>query len=297
MNNRRIEINPAQTILVIGGRGFIGRHIANQLTHAGAKVIIGSRNAQPENHYETRIVRLHELKNASQCDEFLSQVDIVINAVGILRQRIGETYNQIHHLAVAHLVGACAQRKIKYLHISALGLSNPTKSRFLSSKRLGELAVKNSNADWYICRPSLVDGSDGYGAKWFRRIASWPIHIYPTNATAKLAPIHIKDLSEAITKIALKIDSAKHSRERIYELGGEKQMTVLEYLQILKKGQPLLYLKVPVWIARLTSHLFDFLHLTPYSFGHYELLKFDNCPTNQQTALLLNRPFRDLGYE
>lgn len=301
MNRNKIELNPTQTVLVIGGRGFIGRSIVDQLQRFGANVIIGSRATPLSNHNETRQVRLHELETQKQCDELLDGVDVVINTVGILRQRIGETYEQVHHLAVVHLVNACAKKNIRFVHVSALGLSNPTKSRFLSSKRLGELAIQNSQADWAICRPSLVDGDDGYGAKWFRRVAQWPIHITPVNAVAKLAPIHVKDLGEAIAKIALKTELANTVQERIYELGGEQKMTVLEYLQILKQGRTTLKIetmniKIPAWMARLTSHFLDLLHLTPYSFGHYELLKFDNYPIAQQTTLLLGRRCRDLGY-
>ena len=295
MNSNQIKIEPNQTVLVIGGRGFIGRHIVDQLKAIGANVIIGSRNHQPPHQHEIRKVRFHELNNHKQCDEFLNGIDIVINAVGILRQRIGETYDQIHHLAVNHLVSACANNGIKYIHVSTIGLSNPFKSRFLKSKKLGEQAIKNSQADWYICRPSIVDGDDGYGAKWFRRVARWPIHIAPANAIARLAPIHAKDLGEAIAKITLQTDLPKTNQERIYELGGEHQMTMLEYLQTLKKGLPMLIIKVPTWIARLSSHLLDLLHLTPYSFGHYELLQFDNCPKTQQATLLLGRQCRELG--
>ena len=294
MNGNRIELNPAQTILVIGGRGFIGRHIVDQLEGFGAHVIIGSRGSS---QHGTRKVRLHELQSQEQCKQLLDGVDVVVNAVGILRQRMGETYEQVHHQAVAHLANACASKNIRFVHVSALGLTNPTKSRFLSSKRLGEIAIQKSNADWYICRPSLVDGDDGYGAKWFRRVASWPIHVAPANAIARLAPIHVKDLGEAIAKIALKTDVAKSTEERIYELGGEQQMNVLEYLQVLKKGRAALTIKIPVWIARLSSHVLDLLHLTPYSFGHYELLKFDNAPKAQKTTLLLGRRCRDLGGE
>jgi len=299
MNSNRIEINPKQTVLVIGGRGFIGRHIVNQLKIIGANVVIGSRNHQhfqqsPEQG-EIRKVRLHELHHSTQCDAFLDGIDIVINAVGILRQRKGETYEQIHHLAVSHLVNACAKNHIKYVHVSALGLTNPVKSRFIKSKRLGENVIQSSQADWYICRPSLVDGDDGYGAKWFRKVARWPIHMIPTNAVTIIAPIHVKDLGEAIAKIALNINPVKTNPQRIYEIGGDKKMTILEYLQTLKGSLPILTIKIPAWFARLSSHLLDLLHLTPYSFGHYELLKFDNYPKTQQARLLLGRPCRELG--
>lgn len=300
MKRNRLELNPAQTVLVIGGRGFIGRGIVDQLEGFGANVIIGTRSTQTSTQPRTRKVRLHELKTQEQCAPLLEGVDIVINAVGILRQRIGETYDQVHHLAVEHLVSACAKKNIRFVHVSALGLTNPTKSRFLSSKHLGELAIKNSQADWFICKPSLVDGDDGYGAKWFRRVAQWPIHFTPANALAKLAPIHVKDLGEAIAKIALKTDVPRNIEERIYELGGEQKMNILEYLHILKYGRTsknikTMSIKVPALIARLCSHLLDLFHLTPYSFGHYELLKFDNCPKTHEATLLLGRRCRELG--
>lgn len=305
MNGNRIELNPTQTVLVIGGRGFIGRNIVEQLEKFGANVLIGSRNVEFAGQHASRKARLQELQAPEDCKELLEGVDVVINAVGILRQRSGESYEQVHHLAVNHLVNACADKGIRFLHVSALGLYNPTKSRFLSSKRLGEQAIQNSDADWHICRASLVDGDDGYGAKWFRRVARWPIHFAPANAVAKLAPIHVKDLGEAIAKIALKTDKPKTVHERLYELGGEHEMTVLEYLHVLKQGcapvktqaakTKTLSMKVPAWLARVTSHVLDLLHLTPYSFGHYELLKFDNIPKTQQATLLLGRPCRALG--
>jgi len=284
------------TVLVIGGYGFIGRSIVAQLESLGASVLIGSRCLKSPRQLGTRRVVLHELNCQQQCEKLLEGVDIVINAVGILRQRTGETYEQVHHLAVEYLVNACAKKRIRFLHVSALGLLNPTRSRFLSSKLKGELVIQNSGADWAICRSSLVDGEGGYGAKWFRRVANWPIHFSPANAVANLAPINVLDLGEAIAKIALQVGVATKQSQRIYELGGDQQMSVLEYQQILKKGRPLFTIKVPAWIARLASHLLDFLHLTPFSFGHYELLKFDNCPKKRyQTELLLGRACRLLG--
>lgn len=295
MRNDKIELNPNQIVLVIGGRGFIGRHIVEQLENLGACVVVGSRANRTQLEVGSRQVRLHDIQSVDDCKAVLKEVDIVINAVGILRQRFRESYEQVHHLAVSYLATACAKKGIRFVNISALGLTNPVKSRFLSSKRAGELAIQKAQGDWYICRPSLVDGDGGYGAQWFRRVAKWPIHFAPANANSQLAPINVNDLGEAVAKIALSTNHNATNAERIVELGGDRRMTVLDYLRALNNDHAPPNLKVPAWLARLFSHIFDLLHLTPFSFGHYELLKFDNVPSINRTRTLLGRHCRDFG--
>ena len=88
---------------------------------------------------------------------------------------------------------------------------------------------------------------------------------------------------------------ANSSVRRIYELGGPSKVTTLEYLKLLKGRSVRLQVKVPAWIARLSSHLFDLLHLTPLSYGHYELMRYNNSPTQNDAFELLGRPLRQLG--
>lgn len=143
--NAIVKLKPkplrSSTVLVLGGYGFIGRHIVTQLEHLGAQVLIGTRRQKsalsPDNQ---RTIGLHKLSQNPDWRQQLEHVDVVINAVGILRQRWGETYEQIHHQVIAELAEACKQRSIRLIHISALGLNNHVKSRFLSSKLLGEQA-------------------------------------------------------------------------------------------------------------------------------------------------------------
>lgn len=296
MNTQKIELNPTQTVLVIGGNGFIGSHVVTQLEKLGALVIIGSRCKRGNRSINCRKIPLHKLLKDEHYKNELADIDVVINTVGILRQRIGESFDQIHHLAVAELAKQCRRRNIRLVHVSALGISNPVTSQFSKSKLLGERAIKASNADWHIVKPSLVDGESGYGAKWFRRIAQWPVLIAPSNAVGKLTPIDVSDLGEIIAKIALTNKQSASNSERIYELGGSEYASTFDYLEAISQraGKP--RIKIPYWIARATSHLFDLLHLTPYSFGHYELLKFDNCPTINRADEILGRKCKQVRY-
>lgn len=278
-------------ILVLGGYGFIGRHVVQRLRLLKHHVVIGSRNANGRKNTITMPFHNHVKTDELAC--LVRDYDAVINTVGILRQRFRQTYDQVHHRFVAELANACAGTNTRLVHISALGLNNPVRSRFLSSKRLGEGAIKRSGADWFIVRPSLIDGDGGYGARWFRKIAKLPIHVAPGNALGTLRPIHVLDLAEAIAKVALK--DGVESRNREYDLGGARKMKIFEYLETLRAKPPILTLRIPAWFARLTSHVCDVFRVTPLSFGHYELLKFDNCPAHNRIHDLLVNPPRALG--
>jgi len=295
MMKTQYDIYPKQTVLVLGGRGFIGRHVVKHLALLGAKVVVGSRQVgvKQQGGVEVRQVVLHKLKTHEQWAKVLVGIDVVINTVGILRQRRGETYESVHHHAIETLAEACAERNLRLVHVSALGLDNPVKSKFSTSKRRGESVLRNSHANWAIVRPSLVDGEGGYGAKWFQCVAKWPIHFVPANAAGLFAPIDADDLGEAIARIGLVGQQEGEPHKRVYELGGNQQIGVIDYLKLLRPSRmkaPALVLKIPVIFARLFSHFFDLIHVTPYSFGHYEMLQNDNTPVNNRLSEVLGRP-------
>ncbi len=294
MAKRKKIINPhAKNILVLGGYGFIGRAVVRYLRGLGHNVSIGSRRANCNTHDHVVTLPFHQARSHRELTGLINGADVVINAVGILRQRFGETYEAVHHRFVADLARVCATEDIRLVHISALGLDNDVTSRFLTSKRFGEAAIKRSQADWFIVRPSLIDGDDGYGAKWFRRVAALPIHLIPANAKGVLSPIHIEDLAEAIGKIALQPPKPNANRE--YDLGGDRRVTLFDYLRMLRGRPPLWRCRVPAFLVRVASHVLDLLHITPLSFGHYELLKADNCAYKNRLPELLQRPTMPLG--
>ena len=183
-------------VLVLGGAGFIGRHAVAALLQRHHEVIIGSRYPEratrrlpvQAHRCERRTVRFEQLLTADAWQPLLEQIDVVVNCVGILRQRGVETYEKVHHIAPAALADACAVAGVRRLvHVSALGLDQRVTSRFLISKRHGEMALQARSFDSIIVRPSLLDGPDGYGARWFRMVSRWPVHFVPASARGRVA--------------------------------------------------------------------------------------------------------------
>ena len=96
-------------VLVLGGNEFIGRNNVAKLQAQGAQVMIGSRKFSIKNN-QLQV----KMQNMQQAEDWLSLInssDIVVNAVGILRERglskQCETYANIHTFAVESIADAC----------------------------------------------------------------------------------------------------------------------------------------------------------------------------------------------
>ncbi len=285
-------------VLVLGGTGFIGRHVVAALRERGCRVAVGTRH--PARHrgadadIEHRAVRMERLLRADDWAASLEGCDAAVNCVGILRPRPGERWDHVHHLGPAALARACAAHGLRLVHVSALGLDAPVRSGFLHSKRDGERAVRAAGGDWHIVRPSLLDGEGGFGARWIRRVARWPLHPLPRGANGRLAVLDVRDLGEAIARLA--IEGAGPARE--HELGGTALRTLAEHLaamRALSAPGPARVLPLPDWLTRGVAHLCDLLHWTPLSYGHWELLRRDNCPRANALPALLGRAPRPVG--
>ena len=279
-------------VLVLGGNGFIGINIVARLKRKKIEVLIGSRKSDKGN---VRQIQLQHMINAEDWFAELQGVDVVVNSVGILRERRGESYNKIHALAPEALANACVQLGVKLIHISAIGLTQQAKSNFIRSKYFGELAILASGADAIIVQASLLDGQignggAGYGAKWFRRVASWPVQ-FVMQSNGLVAPLQVTDLGEAVANLCqMDFDDLP----KVIELGGNETFTITQYLQALRASiykKPALQIAMPKWLVRAARHIFDVLTLTPLSFGHFELMQGYNVPAfNKLPALLGRRP-------
>lgn len=286
-------------VLVLGGTGFIGRHAVAALHASGARLAIGSRH--PARHQaaysfaDMRHARFEQLLQPGAWAALLKDVDVVVNCVGILRQRPHESYDHVHHRAPAALAVACAEAGIRFIHTSALGLHEGAKSRFLSSKLLGERAIAASGSDYAIVRPSLLDGEGGFGARWLRGLSRSPVHGIPRGARGGIAAMTATDLGLAFAALAAMPTLAAH---REVELGGSRRYGYAEYLRELRADYTAtraLQLPLPNWAARLGAHVCDVLHFSPFSYGHWILLQRDNVPSPNRLPELLGREPQAIG--
>ena len=277
-------------VLVLGGKGFIGRHAVRFLHQQNVEVTIGTRQpaANPE-FCETGFV-LHKMLEESDWIPRISEFDIVLNSVGILRQRPGESYEAVHHHAPAAIAAACNKTNARYVHVSAVGLRADARSRFNTSKLRGEKAITDVGGDYIIARISLLDGEGGFGAAWLRGIARLPVFIVPNSATGRIAALTADDAGEALARLCLNPDT---NRTRTFDLGGEDSYLFEDYIRGLRRrhtSHRAIALRLPGLITRLAAHFFDLIHFSPFSFGHWEMLCYDNLPRSADLRKVLGRP-------
>lgn len=205
--------------------------------------------------------------------------------------------------APAFLAAACAINNVRFIHMSALGLSENAKSGFIRSKYNGEQAILKAKNDAKIVRVSLLDGAAGFGAKWIRKAAGLPIHfimqVSNDNDAGLMAPLQVADLGEAIANICrLPSRVYKGDLPAIIELGGSEVMNMRELLDALRRGatnKPAYVVDIPKLVVRLASHIYDVLHFSPLSYGHFELMQGYNVPANNSLASLLKRAPQAVG--
>jgi len=290
-------MNDKKRVMVLGGTGFIGRHAAAALRARGHSVLIGTRHPRRAlarlpaalRDCDLRETHLESLTTCYVWKPLLADVDAVINCVGILRERGGETYDRVHHMAPRALAVACERMDLRLVHVSALGLRPESRSRFLRSKLLGERRIAESFADYSIVRPSLLDGEGGYGAQWLRRVARWPVHLFPADAVGRMAALDVCDLGDALAALC-EISGASMPRE--IELGGSAKRALPDYLDFLRSLEglrPALQIGLPAPLTRLAAGLCDLLHLSPLSMGLLELIKRDNLPKENLLQALIGR--------
>jgi NADH dehydrogenase len=287
-------------VLVLGGTGFLGRHVVAALDARGHEVIVGSRRPEPADPHPDapprRVARFEDLTEPARWMPVIEGMDAIVNCVGILRERGRATYERVHLVAPAALAAACAKARIRRLiHVSALGLRKEARSRFVSSRLRGEMALAASGVACIVVRPSLLEGPGGYGSRWLRRLASWPVHFVPAEATGHIAVLDVRDAADAIAVLC-----RRPAPRRAYavELGGRSNFTIAEYLAMLRqlagKRPAVRYVMSPAF-ARAGARVCDALRVTPYSFGHLELLRRDNVPTRNALRRLIERPAHGLG--
>ncbi len=174
-------------ILVLGGSGFIGCHIADAARTSGHTVTCASRRNSASGF---TCDFAHDTETALWQTR-IAAFDAVINTVGVLR---ASALHNIHCQTPAAIAEACANAHKPFLHISMLGLEHARNTPYFQSKRDGEAAIRAVNSAAIVLRPSLVFGLDGDATKLLLLQAASPFLVLPHHS-GEVAPIHVDDLA------------------------------------------------------------------------------------------------------
>lgn len=217
-----------KTICILGGTGFVGRHVAHQLDQAGYRIKVLTRRRESAKHLfllpQVQVVEC-SIMNDTALRNVLNGCDAVINLVGILHQSRRTTFEAIHGELPRRLASACKDVGIKRLiHLSALHASSAAPSVYLRSKAMGDAALKSSTLDWTIFRPSVVFGEGDNFLNLFARMVKLSPIIPLAVPNARFQPIWVEDLARAIVASVNNPQTWHHC----YDLCGPKTYTLEE---------------------------------------------------------------------
>ncbi|MBU2340604.1 MAG: NAD(P)H-binding protein, partial [Alphaproteobacteria bacterium] len=183
-------------ITIFGGGGFLGRHITQQLTAAGARVRIAQRNIRIAqdvkplgNLGQTQLVAA-DITKPQSVERAVHGADAVINLVGILK---GD-FDAVHHVGAGNVARAAAAAGCAALvHVSAIGADAGSKSAYGRSKADGEAAVRAAFPTATILRPSIVFGrEDQFVNRFAGLIAALPV-VPVIGGKAKFQSVYVDD--------------------------------------------------------------------------------------------------------
>ena len=187
-------------ILLTGATGFIGRHLAEKLESAGHEVVRVSRGTAGA-EMDGLSMDLASVPPASAWLAHLAGIDVVVNTVGIFRERGQQTFDRLHVAAPRALFEACVQAGVRrVIHFSALGADSQAHSRYHLSKRSGDEALLALGLDAVVLQPSLVFGLDGESSRLFLQLAAAPVHLVPEGA-GPVQPVHVDDVAELVLRL------------------------------------------------------------------------------------------------
>lgn len=273
-------------ILINGASGFIGSHLIRAL-YEQHEVMACARNTRKlEQAFPTITVIGLDVSTDKTVDDWrplLQGVDVVINAVGIIRETGRQTFEQLHHRAACTLFQACVLAGVtKVIQISALGADETAYSQYHLSKKAADDCLQQLDLDWVILKPSLVYGPGGKSAVFFKALSCLPRIPVVNTGEQLIQPIHIDDLTGAVSALLAPGAPVRISVDMVGPTPISFRDMLTGYRNWLGMGSPN-FLPVPYPLALLLGKLAGFLGNTPMTAEAMQMLQRGN--TGDATTL------------
>lgn len=247
-------------VLLIGADGFIGRHLVDALLAARHEVVCAVRHpkAQPSRDPHVRRIEADFTRDLSAADWLprLAGIDVVVNAVGIIREQGRQTFDVIHRRAPCALFSACAAAGVRLvLQVSALGADEQAQSRYHLSKKAADDFLAGLPLASAIVQPSLVYGAGGASARLFTTLASLPLIALPGRGGQLIQPVHVDDVAAAAVAL-LERPPLQWSRGERIALVGPQPMRYRDFLARLRAAMRMgraRFVPIPMPLMRLAA--------------------------------------------
>lgn len=275
-------------VLITGASGFIASQIATDLIAAGHSVTCCVRDVlYTKKLFPTAVVIPCDFvndKSAKLWIERLNNMDVVINSVGILYHPNPKVTWAIHYDTPKALFDACVSQGLKQIiQISALGIEQSDVA-YATSKKAADDYLLTLPIPSIILRPSLVYGRGSYGgSSLFRGLSGLPWFTpVPGKGNQQFQPIHLEDLSKAITKL---IAQPLQQHLVLHAVSAQRinLNTLLSKMRTWLGFSKAKLIFVPLALIRLAALIGDLIPYSVLNTSSYKLLFQNNITTPEET--------------
>ena len=286
-----MNTNNNTRILILGGTGFVGRHVCEQLARLGVHMTVPTRralNAAAVQSLPRLTVVEADIHDPAQLQSLLHGHDAVVNLVAILHGSAA-AFQHVHVQLARTIARACVNAGVRRLvHVSALGAAVEAPSQYLRSKAGGEAVLHSAGLDMTVLRPSVIFGADDKFMNVFAQLQSVFPLIPLAGANTRFQPVWVGDVAQAVVHCLQDV----HTMDQTYALCGPEVFTLAQLVQSagrwagVNHGQGRPVFGIPYALGWLQAALMELAPGQPLmSRDNLRSMKVDNVATTQLPGL------------
>ena len=270
-------------VVLTGGSGFLGRHVAQALLERGARLRIASR--EPKKAFSLRpLANLGQIeflrcdvRDAAQAAAAVRGADAVVNLVGSFEGDLMKLIcgGALHVAEAARDAGVGAM-----VHVSAIGAEIDSPAEYAHAKAKAEEEVLAAFPKATVLRPSILFGEDaGFVPMLAGMIASLPaLPVFAPQSRLQL--LFVDDAADAVA--AALADPAAHGG-KTYEIAGPEAIGMMDLHERIAaaQGRSRHFIAMPDAL----SGLFATLPGTPMNSDQWTMLKQGNTASGKLPGL------------
>ncbi|PSQ04138.1 complex I NDUFA9 subunit family protein [Halobacteriales archaeon QS_4_69_31] len=271
-------------VLVVGGNGFIGSHLCTELVDRDHDVTVLARTPEGGDLPGSVATHAGDVTDYDSIEGAFEGQDAVVYLVALspLYKPDGgdEMHDRVHRGGTENCLRAAEAHGVeRFVQLSALGADPNGPTHYLRAKGRAEAAVRESDRDWVVFRPSVVFGEGGEFVGFTKRLKKLfapGVPVYPLpggGKTIRFQPVWVGDF---VPMIADAVEDEAHVGEA-YEVGGPQVLTLREVTNLVydSEGTSVTVVGLPMAMAKVGLTV---LGSVGFSMGpdQYRSLQLDN---------------------
>lgn len=243
-------------IVITGGTGFVGRHLAEQLIRLGHQPVLLARGHDRRYSPAAEVIQ-SDLSDPAFLVEAFRGCDAIAHCAGINREAGSQTYQRIHVEGTRCVIEAARTAGVsRILLLSFLRARPNCGSPYHESKFQAEELIRSSGLDYTILKAGMIYGRGDHMLDHLSHVVfTLPIFATVGFREAPIRPVAIHDVTRIIVAA---LTEGRLSRETVFVLGPETLLlsdAVRRVAAVL--GRNVWIVPAPVAFHRLLAAMFE----------------------------------------